>query len=254
MEVAWPWTVLAISLTIVALAVIWWGLGLLLRRGLYNWTYFARRAWCREAGRIFGRHFYVVTLVQPLLMVAAIGIATEFLWREKTLEGFVVALGVIGFVFIEGPRFTLPSIQAAFVTATDAFGDDFLTKRLHVRPSDQCLLRFRVTNLGINYLENCSVRFCFDDGFEVLSDETAYRDVDTGKTLTVLRHNRHQCAVFEPGANYMGVASGNHLDFAVCVKTPAQQGSHPVRVLVAAQPRWGEVEVRLTLSIDGETA
>lgn len=243
---------LLILAAIVSLAFIWWVVGLVFRRYMYNWAYFARAGWCRKLGRVFSQRFYVVTLVQPLLMVVAIGIFTELIWRDRLVEGFVVALGVIGFVFVYGPQFTLPSVQAAFVAGTDLFGDDSLTKQLVVPTGDECLLRFRITNLGIHYLENCTVRFCFDEGFEVLGEETALRDVDIRKTLAVRRHGRCQCALFEPGADYMGVASGNHLDFAVRVRTPAQEGSYPVRAVVAAQPRWGEVEVKLTLSIDEE--
>jgi hypothetical protein len=252
-KVEWELGVVLIAVAIAALALIWWIGGLVFRRCMYNWAYFARGAWWRKVGRGVGKRFYVVTLLQPLAMVVVIACFTELLWEGKTLEGFVLALGAIGFVFIYGPQFTLPSIQAAFVTGRDEmFADDSLAKRVQVSAGDQCLLRFRITNLGISYLENCTVRFCFDRGFEVLTDESAYADVDIRKALTVRKQNGCQCAVFEPPANYMGVPSGNHLYFAVRVKTPAEEGSYSVRAVVAGQPRWGEVEVKLTLSIGDE--
>ena len=52
----------------------------------------------------------------------------------------------------------------------------------------------------------------------------------------------------------MGMASGDHLDFAVCIKTPARKGNHPVRILVSAEPRWGQVLLELTVSIYDEGA
>ena len=163
------------------------------------------------------------------------------------LEALAVGFILVAFVALELPRLLKPNAVILMMQATGrgykANGSSVIT----LKGGQPNLIYFCLANAGTNFYGNCQCWFLFEEGFMPLTDEGLYDGIDFRKDFIVQQQNR--AAVFLPHSTYLGVAPTNHIVFPVWVRTPAEKGLYPVRVLVASESTWGEFSTELRVEV-----
>lgn len=246
-----------ISFTVFALLTISY-----VREAFYKLS-FQYKGIIKSLGELYERnlhHLYVLRFIFMFLFPLAVAVLFFGIRdQDNFLNLLVVGLALVAFSAIEMPSLTKPKV---FISVVEDCKDEKECKyketkkrkkecmhkvgrvckknemHLEARTGEQRLILFRIANLSLHTLKNCTAIFTFPPTFELLEyDDSSILDKDFQKKYLIQKRNN---ACLFP-ASGISCPPGYCIIFPVLVKIKGKAKDDCIGIEVSSESTWGGI-------------
>lgn len=243
-------TVIDAMFTIIIVAAIFSSISFILRRKIFEFLIFSEKRWAKKVYSITTRgESLALSFLIMFLFPIAFG-RLLFGWSkigDQLLSCIILGIALVGFSSSYAPRLMKPLISIGFLPAKNSSYEQKLARSICLRAGKPNLLWFQITNLGVNFYENCTCWITFPTKFSIIKKPARYKGLDFLKRFEFQRKNN--CVMFLPTKNYMSIAPFNRLVLPIWVKASGEKGKHQIQIGLASETRWGEVVIKREIEV-----
>lgn len=227
-----------------------------IRKGFYALS-FEYNKWkkIRKIGKIYEnglRNMYILRLCLSFFLPISIAFVFSFnLDSNLILSLLVMGLGLVAFSIVELPSLTKPHVFTSVLEECKAknfrckYEENKFCKarenRLEIAIGERIIF-FRLQNLSLHTLKNCTVWFTFPKNFKISEIQT-WKNVDFFKKYSVQKCNN--AAKFSPTDNYLSISPNDCLVLPIEVdveKPDDDWKNHTIGIQIASETTWGTTD------------
>jgi len=223
------------------------------RKRFYALSFEHRWKKIRKIGEIYEnglRKMYILRLCLSFFLPVSIAFISPFVLDSNLiLSLLVMGLGLVAFSIIELPSLTEPHIFTSVIEGCQAknFKCEYKEgksckareNRLEISIKEKRIIFFRLQNLSLHTLKNCTVWFTLPENFKI-SEIQARKNVDFFKKYSIQKRNN--AVKFSPTDNYLSVSPDDCLVFPIEAEVEKPNDnwkSHRIEIQIASETTWG---------------